>query len=168
MIEIDGKLLKEFRLEQPISIKGFSEQDKDIDLLAYFDAETMDLDRFVYRDNRPPSDDEEDFDDEKDFDADDFVVDPKDTHISDLINGVDRKTKDQRQKEEDKKDDSDQLKGPRHYIPIYAPQPITKMKFSPEDMEFKNVDCIQATEAEQNKLYHYVQRIIDQVTLKRD
>ena len=46
---------------------------------------------------------------------------------------------------------------------LYASQPVTPAKFEASDMEFKGVTCVKATEAEQDKLNHYVNRIIELV-----
>ena len=43
---------------------------------------------------------------------------------------------------------------------LYAPQPVTPMTFTAEDMMFKNVNCKKATEADQNKVDHYIKRIV--------
>ena len=44
---------------------------------------------------------------------------------------------------------------------LYASQPVRAAKFQPEDMEFKGVRCLKATQTEQEKLNHYVKRIFD-------
>lgn len=47
---------------------------------------------------------------------------------------------------------------------LYASQPVTATTFKKEDMEFKGVRCIKATQEEQEKLAHYVNRIIELAT----
>ena len=44
---------------------------------------------------------------------------------------------------------------------LYASQPVTPREFTPEDMEFKGVDCAKATQEEQQKLDGYVVRFLD-------
>ena len=46
---------------------------------------------------------------------------------------------------------------------LYASQPVTGKKFEKNDMEFKGVRCTKATKLDQEKLDHYIQRIIDLV-----
>ena len=46
-------------------------------------------------------------------------------------------------------------------INLYATQPVTATSFKAEDMEFKGVNCKKATDAEQDKLNHYVNRIVE-------
>jgi len=44
---------------------------------------------------------------------------------------------------------------------LHAVQPITEVYFAPDDLEFKGLQCSQATEQEQGRLDYYVDRIID-------
>lgn len=114
----------------------------EIDILAYFEAETMELDRLVYRDNREPYKDNDNTYEFSDDDADSSSSD-----ISDLINGVDNKSYNQSNKiDADGEEVPDHE--PRHLFTLWAPQPITKMKFTPEDMQFQNIDCNLASELE--------------------
>ena len=44
---------------------------------------------------------------------------------------------------------------------IYATQPVTEAEFKEGDLDFEGVNCLQATETEQNKLNSYVTRIFE-------
>lgn len=47
---------------------------------------------------------------------------------------------------------------------IYALQPVTQKFFAPEDMEFTDVSCQQATPEEQKKLDDYIDRFCQLLT----
>ena len=47
---------------------------------------------------------------------------------------------------------------------IFASQPITPKKFKKEDIEFTEVSCKKATEEQQGKLKHYLNRAIEIMT----
>ena len=49
IVEIDGKRLREFKYTNPLGKPGDAEDKHEV--LAYFDAETMALDRIMYRKN---------------------------------------------------------------------------------------------------------------------
>jgi hypothetical protein len=44
---------------------------------------------------------------------------------------------------------------------LHAVQPITPVYFNTTDLLFKNIECAKATPEDQQKLNHYVERIID-------
>ena len=44
---------------------------------------------------------------------------------------------------------------------LHAAQPITEVYYEPTDLDFRNITCLKATEEDQKKLNHYVERIID-------
>ena len=46
-------------------------------------------------------------------------------------------------------------------ILIHAVQPFTERYFAPNELDFKGVKCTNATQPEQDKLNHYIDRIVD-------
>ena len=100
-VELDNKHLHEFKYSFPLGLEGDSTQDSE--LLAYFTAEKMELERLIVRAN------------------------------------------------------SLNITSP---FTLYATQPVTEAKFTPEDMSF-GVDCVRATNSEQDKLNYYVKRVFD-------
>jgi hypothetical protein len=44
---------------------------------------------------------------------------------------------------------------------LHAVQPITEVYFDKNDLDFKNIECLKATPEDQQKLNHYVERILD-------
>ena len=93
----------------------------------YFDAETMELDRIMYRKNETDDDSK-----------------PATNSTSTA--------------KDDAKDEKDDMFNP---FTLYAPQPVTSRKFTAKDMNFHRVHCKKATQAQQNKIDHYIKRIID-------
>ena len=49
VVELDGKKLREYKYANPLGKPGDKEDEHEV--LAYFDAETMQLDRIMYRKN---------------------------------------------------------------------------------------------------------------------
>ena len=101
-VPLGGKEMHEFKYSYPLGQLGNGPEDSE--LLAYFHADTMDVDRLIVRAN------------------------------------------------------SLNITSP---FTLYATQPVTAAKFTAEDMNFQGVDCRQATQTEQEKLNHYVNRVFE-------
>ena len=101
-VPINSKEMLEFKYSYPLGEAQGGSQESE--LLAYFHADSMDLDRLIVRAN------------------------------------------------------SLNITSP---FTLYASQPVTPREFTPEDMEFKGVDCAKATPEEQQKLDGYVVRFLD-------